>query len=64
MVCSSAYQIICHKNINKINRNRYIGKLALGENKKFQNASSVHSDKTTDKVMAEYETKTIKTMVK
>ncbi len=27
---SSAYQIVCHKNLNKLNRKRYIGKTALG----------------------------------
>lgn len=27
---SSAYQIVCHKNLNNLNRKRYIGKTALG----------------------------------
>lgn len=27
---SSAYQIVCHKNLDKLNRRRYIGKTALG----------------------------------
>ena len=61
---SSAYQIICHKNINSVPRERYIGKMALGENKKFANSTSVSSDTTTDKVMEEYQTKEKKTMVK
>jgi len=61
---SSAYQIVCHKNANHVKRERYIGKMALGENKKFDNTTSVVSDKTTDKVMTEYETKKKKIMVK
>ena len=61
---SSAYQIICHKNINKVPRKRYIGRLALGENSKFQNSTSVASNETTDKVMEQYKTKETKTMVK
>lgn len=61
---SSAYQIVCHKNINSVKRDRYIGKIALGENKKFNNTTSVESDKTTDKIMTEYETKKKKIMVK
>lgn len=61
---SSAYQIVCHKNINTVKRTRYIGRIALGENKQFDNSSSVSSDKTTDKVMKEYQTKTTKKMVK
>ena len=54
----------CHKNINTVPRNRYIGKMALGEKKKFANSTSVSSDSTTDKVMEEYETKKKKIMVK
>jgi hypothetical protein len=61
---SSAYQIICHKNINSVERKRYIGQIALGENKKFDNTTSVSSESTSDKIMTEYETKSKKTMVK
>lgn len=61
---SSAYQIICHKNINSVERNRYIGKIALGENKKFDNTTSVSSEGTTEKIMEEYQTKAKKIMVK
>ncbi|MFT5646394.1 MAG: cyclopropane fatty-acyl-phospholipid synthase-like methyltransferase [Aureispira sp.] len=61
---SSAYQIICHKNINSVDRKRYIGKIALGENKKFDNTTSVSSEATSDKIMNEYETKSKKIMVK
>lgn len=61
---SSAYQIVCHKNANYVDRTRYIGKMALGENKKFDNTSSVVSEETTDKVMTEYQTKKKKIMVK
>jgi hypothetical protein len=61
---SSAYQIICHKNINSVERKRYIGQIALGENKKFENTSSVSSESTTDKEMSKYDTKKKKIMVK
>lgn len=31
---STAYQIVCHKNINTMDRTRYIGKVNLGDNEK------------------------------
>ncbi|MEM9824136.1 MAG: class I SAM-dependent methyltransferase, partial [Bacteroidota bacterium] len=61
---SSAYQIVCHKNANYVDRTRYIGKMALGETKKFDNTTSVISDQTTSNVMTEYETRKKKEMVK
>ena len=61
---SSAYQIICHKNINSVQRERYIGRIALGENKKFENADSVVSGSTSDQEMTKYETRDKKIMVK
>lgn len=61
---SSAYQIICHKNINSVKRDRYIGRIALGENKKFDNTTSVDSATTSVEEMSKYETKDKKIMVK
>lgn len=61
---SSAYQIICHKNVNDVKRERYIGKIALGENKKFDNSTSVASEDTSDKEMSRYKTRQKKIMVK
>ena len=43
---SSAYQIVCYKNINGFNRPRFIGKTILGESTAFENTSSVSSEKT------------------
>ena len=39
-------------------------KIALGENKKFDNTTSVSSEGTTEKIMEEYQTKAKKIMVK
>jgi len=61
---SSAYQIICHKNINSVDRTRYIGQTNLGHKDKFDNTSSITSDSTSDEVMTEYETRKKKNMVK
>jgi cyclopropane fatty-acyl-phospholipid synthase-like methyltransferase len=46
---STAYQIVCHKNTNTMDRPRYIGKVNLGDNEKavYGRKGSVSSKKTT-----------------
>jgi hypothetical protein len=43
---STAYQIVCHKNINKFDRPRFIGKTILGESTEFGSKGSVSAEKT------------------
>jgi hypothetical protein len=40
---STAYQIVCHKNLDKFNRTKFIGAMNLGENANIEKtATSEH----------------------